>query len=370
MTVRIGDMTFSDWVSLPFEDGWTDTFIFRISAQACIPPFEYAPLLKRIVAHTRRKRRTASIWVQVNAPGEWYLSEVRKALEGLKLPHAVTTGSEPGYLDFPWRPWLGHEKSKHPPVVEEKLPLVSLEELRCLQALGRIETGNEHEIASLAGLSVDETATLLSSLEEKKLVGYKESSERVDNTSRPAWINKFRLWNHTSRGLSIALRSWGAPRGTEFTSRLEEDLPQTGTVHRHVSRVWPAWLKIAWPQAEIWAGWSEVRLPETDVIPDGLAWGRIQGYETLFWLEVGDGHKSREQIIRITQTRLRHALKFCKRTGVRLVYAQLSMKWVQETARWGLTNLPPEVAVVMGDQRKFGRLPSVEWGKITAQLKM
>ena len=36
-------MTFSDWVSLPFQDGWTDTFIFRIDAQACIPPFEFAP---------------------------------------------------------------------------------------------------------------------------------------------------------------------------------------------------------------------------------------------------------------------------------------------------------------------------------------
>jgi hypothetical protein len=143
-------MTFSDWVSLPFEDGWTDTFIFRISAQACIPPFEYAPLLKRIVAHTRRKRRTASIWVQVDAPGEWYLAEVRRSLKGLKLPHVVTDGSEPGYLDFPWRPWLDQTKPQHPPIVEEKLPRVSLEELRCLQALGRIETGNEHEIASLA----------------------------------------------------------------------------------------------------------------------------------------------------------------------------------------------------------------------------
>src|SRR5574338_1097150 len=217
MTVRIGDMTFSDWVSLPFEDGWTDTFIFRICAQGCIPPFEYAPLLKRIVAHTRRKRRTASIWVQVNAPGEWYLTEVRKSLEGLKLPYAVTNGSEPGYLDFPWRPWLGHERSQHPPVVEEKLPSVFLEELRCLQVLGRIETGNELEIASLAGLSVDVTGALLSGLEEKKLVVHKNSSDSVDSTPRRARIAKLRLWHSTSKGLSLALRSWGVPKGTEFT---------------------------------------------------------------------------------------------------------------------------------------------------------
>jgi hypothetical protein len=365
MTVRIGDMTFSDWISLPFEDGWTDTFIFRISAQACIPPFEYAPLLKRIVAHTRRKRRTASIWVQVNAPGEWYLAEVRKSLKGLKLPHAVTNGSEPGYLDFPWRPWLGHEKSQHPPVVEEKLPQVSLEELRCLQALGRIETGNEHEIASLAGLPVDEAARLLSGLEEQKLVICKTSSGRVDNSSMLARITQPGLWQSTSKGLSHALRSWGVPRGTDFTSRLEEDLPQTGVVHRHLSRVWPAWLKSAWPQAEIWAGWSEVRLPQTDVIPDGLAWGRIQGYESLFWLEVGDDHKSRERITQITANRLSEAQKFCYRTGVRLVYVQLSTGWVREAARWACVNLPQEVAVVMGNPRCFGTLPILEWGKRT-----
>ena len=46
MTVRIGNMTFSDWVSLPFEGGWTDTFIFRIDAQACLPPFRLRPALE------------------------------------------------------------------------------------------------------------------------------------------------------------------------------------------------------------------------------------------------------------------------------------------------------------------------------------
>ncbi|MBK8417460.1 hypothetical protein [Candidatus Villigracilis saccharophilus] len=38
MTVRIGNITFSDWTSLHFEDGWSDTFILRVSALACLPP--------------------------------------------------------------------------------------------------------------------------------------------------------------------------------------------------------------------------------------------------------------------------------------------------------------------------------------------
>src|SRR3989304_5281282 len=45
---------------------------------------------------------------------------------------------------------------------------------------------------------------------------------------------------------------------------------------------------------EIWTRWSQLRVQAQYVVPDGLAWGRIQGYETLFWLEVGDGHKSRD----------------------------------------------------------------------------
>jgi hypothetical protein len=108
-----------------------------------------------------------------------------------------------------------------------------------------------------------------------------------------------------------------------------------------------------------------VRLPGTSVIPDALAWGRIQGYETLFWLEVGDEHKSRKQIIEITKKRLDEAWKFCRRTGVRLVYAQLSVDWVHEAARWEFDQLPAEVAVVTGNPRRFGELSVLEWGKVT-----
>jgi hypothetical protein len=43
------------------------------------------------------------------------------------------------------------------------------------------------------------------------------------------------------------------------------------------------------------AGWSEVRIPKFSVILDGLAWGKILGYETLFCLEVGDGHISSDK---------------------------------------------------------------------------
>ena len=106
-------------------------------------------------------------------------------------------------------------------------------------------------------------------------------------------------------------------------------------------------------------------IPGLAVIPDGLVWGRIQGYETLFWLEVGDDHKTKEQILEVTSTRLRQAIELSKRTGVRLVFALLSVPWVHEAARWACVNLSENVAVVMGERRWFGELPVMEWRKVT-----
>jgi len=52
---------------------------------------------------------------------------------------------------------------------------------------------------------------------------------------------------------------------------------------------------------------------------------------------------------------------------VRLVYAQLSSDWVHEAARWACVNLPKEVAVVMGNIRRFGELPMLEWGNVISK---
>ena len=87
--------------------------------------------------------------------------------------------------------------------------------------------------------------------------------------------------------------------------------------------------------------------------------------ETLFWLEVGDELKRRDKITEITAKRLNQAWELYERTEVRLVYAQLSTNWVHEAAKWACVELPNEVAVVMGNQRRFGELPILEWGKTT-----
>ncbi len=274
-----------------------------------------------------------------------------------------TRGETPNYLDFYFPPPLLYSRSQPPPAVEDKQQSVSQEELRCLQALGRMVKGSEQEIASLTGLPVELTSNLLDTLKTKKLAIYRISPKIKRDKSKPEQMDLFPLWHPRSKGLSIALRSWGVPTALDFKNRTEENLQQIGSPHRQVSRNWSEWLRSAWPQAEIWADWSEVRIPGISVIPDALAWGKIQGYETLFWLEVGDEHKKRDMITEITTKRLDQAWKFCKRTGVRIVYAQLSTNWVHEAAKWACVNLPKEVAVVRGNQRRFGKLPIVEWGE-------
>jgi hypothetical protein len=364
MTVRLGNVTFSDWVSLQYPNGWTDTFIFRISPHACVPPFSYEEPLKRMAAHANLKRPGASLWVEVDGPGDWFATEIRHCLKGMKIPFAVTkTGSTPTHMDFSRPLRLFHSQSQPPPAVDDGQKEVSLEELYCLQALGRMVKGDEEEIASLTGLPLETTKTLMDCLAEKELVILKTSPKIGRKFSKPQQMDLFPLWHLTPIGLSLALRSWGIPKGIDFTSRLEAHRRQIGTEHRHTSRLWNDWLKAAWPQAEIWAGWSEVQIPGLSVIPDGLAWGKIQGYESLFWLEVGDEHKSEEEIVEVTKIRLASTLKFCRETGVRLVYAQVSPKWVQGLVCMALGSLPLEVAAVMGNRRKFGELSIVEWSK-------
>ena len=119
MAVRIGNITFSDWVSLHILGGWSDTFTFRISTQACVPPFSYAPLLKHM-SRSLSARANASLWVQVESPGEWFMFEIRRALKEIPLPYAVTRAdTTPQYLDFSSEPDLLYSQPLPPPFVEE-----------------------------------------------------------------------------------------------------------------------------------------------------------------------------------------------------------------------------------------------------------
>jgi len=364
MTVRLGDVTFSDWISLECEGGFTDTFIFDIDALNGLPPFRYRPLLQRLVAELDKKRPGASLWIRVTSPGEWYLMEVKRSMaRGLSIPYVVTSKDKtPDYRSFSFGPRLfSSSSSLHPPKVDDELSLFSCEELRCLQVLARIRKGTENEVASLTGLPETITYEVLQGLQKKKRVKFKLGEVIEKDKSKPKKMDPYWMWHPTRKGLSVALRSWGASSGVDFSKAKELNPHLIGTPHRTTSRRWPAWLKSAYPHAEIWTGWSETKLPGIAFYPDALAWGRIQGYETLFWLEVGDDHKKRTFIEAITRRRLKASIKFSRKTGVRLVYAQLSPDWVQDAASWSFTNLPAGTAIVKGNSKTFGNLSLAEW---------
>jgi hypothetical protein len=284
----------------------------------------------------------------------------------MNLPFIVTQeGETPTYARFSLPPVLSYSRLPDPPAVDVKLPGITADELRCLQALGRMIKGLPDEIASLTNLPESTVEIALTSLQEKRMVEYKIGTRILRNRSLPAQPDLISMWHLKPRGLSIALRSWGVSKGIDFKARQERHQGQIGYGHRHIARSWPAWLKAALPQAEIWAGWNEVRIPGTSVIPDGLAWGNLLGHEVLFWLEVGDDHKSRMKIMNTTRARLAAALKYCEGAGMWLVYAQLSTPWVHDAVAEACCGLPEWAAVELGNHRRFGELPVIEWGRVT-----
>jgi hypothetical protein len=367
MTVSACGVTFSDWVSLPMEGQYSDTFIFRIDSQACLPPWVYVPLLKRIAAKVLPKRSCASLWIQVDGPGQWFAVAIHNALKGLRMPFIVTQkGEVPTYEKFSLPPVLSYSPMKRPSEVNQKLPSLTPDELRCLQALGRMMKGDVDEVASLSGFTPNVVTGVLSSLHERRMVQYKTGMRILRKRTLPVQPDPVPLWHSTRAGSSAALRSWGVPRGIPFTDRKEKNTAQIGYKHRHIARLFPTWLNAALPQAEIWAGWNEVRIPGTPVIPDGVAWGKLQGHEVLFWLEVGDAHKSRKDIKATTRKRLKAALRYCERTGMWLVYVQLSPPWVHQAMAIAHVNLPAWATVIHGKPAQFGNLPTIEWGKVNS----
>ncbi|HRJ58774.1 MAG TPA: hypothetical protein PK152_08490 [Anaerolineales bacterium] len=367
MTVQLGEVTFSDWISLEYEGGFTDTFIFDIDALNGLPPFVFHPLLQRLVAELDKKRPGASLWIRVTSPGEWYLMEVKRSMtDGFSVPYVVTSKDKtPDYHSFSFGPRLFSPALPRPPKMDDEFSHFSREELKCLQVLTRNRKGSLEEIASLVGLPETITFDVLQGLQKKKKVIFKLGEVFQKDKSKPKKMDPYWMWHPTRKGVSAALRSWGASKGVDFSGMKELNQHLIGTPHRANSRRWLAWLRSAYPLTEIWTGWTEVQLPEISVRPDALAWGRIQGFETMFWLELGDEHKKRMEIQRITRIRLASALEFCQQTGVRLVYAQISPKWVQKAVGMALSPLPPDMAAVTASTRRFGKLPTVEWGAIT-----
>jgi hypothetical protein len=370
MTVRIGQARVHDWVSLELPGGWSDTLILRISPTDGLPPADYARLVRALFPRVLRLRRSASLWVQVcggpSGEGSWFAGGVRHALRGLPAPVAVTAGSaRPQIWDFSFFPWVDRRPSPRPPSAEPYLKgkTLSPAALACLRVLARADCAYTAEVASLAFRGLTTARRALRDLEKRGYV-------------RLFTQGRYPFWGLRRPGLSTALRSWYLPPRCPFPGRRERGPPackerdpsarkarrSSAGRHRRTSRLWPAWLRRAWPWAEIWAGWTEVACGRAR--PDALCWGRLDGHEALFWLEVEGGNTSRRVLRNQTRQRVNRALVYARGFRIRLVFALLGLPWVREAAVRVFRDLPGDVAVVLEDWKAFGSLPSPAWGKV------
>ena len=367
MAYSVEKLVIPDWKNVEVGGKYVHAFIFPISSKDLLPPADYCDVIERCAPAIVRNHSTASIWVQVNSPGLWYPLEVRRALRDVRnIAVAVTrSGSSLRFADFSnCMPYTSGSKIPPPPYAVNWVSPVDENELACLRVLARLEQGLTREIASLASLSVRTTLDALRSLEKRKLISHAYPSLQRD--AAELYSEQYPYWILKRSGLRMALRSWQVSPGVRFSSRLEHKHGH-GEVSRHkiASRLWMASLKESYKGlAEVWAGWTEVNIPEMRLTPDALAWGKMEERETLFWLEVESGHLATEETAAKLLRRLRTASRYANQMDMKLVFAVLTVQWVQDAIKMAFLDVDPNTAVIFGDWKdSFGKLPSVKWGR-------
>lgn len=328
-----------------------DVFVHRVSATDGLPPYAQARIVDLIANQLVKARPRACLWLSVQAPGTWYLHELRRLVKH-KIPMAILPASEeprdawdfrppavPYHEEFPEYPWTDHPFSVRS-FGQKPSPL------RILRILARLKAAHTAEITSLADFSETHTRTLLKELQAANLIEWRR-------------IGKYDGWVITRQGLRLAHRSWNIPKGAHFAPYRGE-FRYAGERHRRVARRWRSWLRCAYPELEVWTCWTEVPLHYG--IPDALAWGRMGKREMLFWLEVDSGHSSRTVMQANYERRLRTAYAHSREWGLPFVFCLLGPPWVVEAFRWNIPYLPLGVAVIGHDWRAFGTLPRFEFG--------
>ncbi len=381
MAVRVGKAVFDDHISIEMAPGrWSDTFVLAVTHNRGLPPWDYAEVVKTVAGQLLRFRRGASLWAPVTAPGTWYFEEMKFVLRHFPMPLAVTLGQDdiPGFSDFyPHAPLYGAPCRGGVPAEKPKAFQLSKNALSCLFVISRLAAAYTSEVASGCLMSDTTCRAALWELEKAGYVEYHQCDTYIDSH-----ITNFqRQSNHGSQnkkgeeprpywrirrpGLSAALRAWGVPPCAAFVNRTERNRLLDST-HRRRSRQWVAWLRKALPHTDIYAGWSEVGISQLRTNPDALAWGKMYGVETLFWLEVESGKSSRKLILDKTVTRWLKATAYSKAAGVHLVFVFLAMPWVREAARLAFLDVPAHSAVIVADwsRSSFGRLPYSKWGEV------
>ena len=381
MSVRVGSSIFENHVSIEVvPNKWTDTFVLPIRHDRALPPWDYAEAVNTVIPTLEKYRRGASLWVQVIAPEKWYLEEAKYTLRNSSIPVAFTHEENlPGILDFSSPPGIFDVPCKAG-ALTETIPIADLSSnaLQSLLVMARFTAAYTNEVASCCMIEDRASRTALWELEKRGYVEYHENDTYIDshlssarqrsNRGEKKQTDIWPYWRIRRPGLSAALRVWGVPAGAVFGNRTERNR-LVDSVHRRRSRQWPKWLSRALPHAEIYAGWSEVSIPGLRANPDALAWGKLDGIETLFWLEVESGHSSKNLILDKTTVRWLKAAGYAEVVGVQLVFVFLAMPWVRDAARFAFIDVPRNSAVIVADWSKqnYGQLPFPKWGEVVME---
>jgi hypothetical protein len=385
MAVKLDSMVFEGHISLELIPGkWTDTFILPVRYDRALPPWSYAEVVKTAIRFLRKFRRNPSLWVPVIAPDKWYFEETKYALRKASIPVAVTQNRQlPGILDFCKPPGV-YDAPCHVSESTGQLQVADLAEnaLRCLLLMACFTAAYNNEIACNLMIGENVSRRALKALASRGYVEYHPNDGNIDShlieakTRRAVKGKRTNLkwngdnwpyWKIKRQGVSAALRAWGVPAGMNFDYRLEKN-KLLNSPHRRRSRQWPKWVSLALPHATIYAGWDEVSIPGIKARPDALAWGQMQGVETLFWLEVETGSVAWWRIEEQTTLRWEKATNYAEAVGVKLVFVLLGPPWPRNVARRAFMNVPPTCAVIISSWNRlhFGQLPYPKWGEVVA----
>jgi len=353
------------WVPETFQSGdrvlVLDLFKHSISTKDGLPPYAQARIIDLISAQLKKYRRDPFLWVSVESPGQWYPIELMRLVR-YRIPTVILPSNEDPSDTWDFRigngytsPILFHKTAFDgpdisPPFSHVDYGLSKESVVRVLRILARLKTAHTKEITSLAGYSKTYVRGLLKELQSKGMIEWKR-------------IGKYDGWAIKTRGMRLAHRSWNVPKGAHF-AQYRGEVRYSGERHRRVSRMWRAWLEAAYPYVEIWECWTELQMRPG--IPDGLAWGRKFGRETLFWLEVESGHSSRQVMALQYSRRLDLAIEHIRKRGVDVVFCLMGPPWVVKAFRWMLRGpyffRQKHFAIIGHDWRDFGHLPVSESG--------
>lgn len=329
-----------------------DVFKHHISYKDGLPPYAQARIIDLITNRLIKARPYPALWVSVDAPGGWYVVEVKRLVKK-KIPMTVQPAWKTIVIE------RNFSQSIHPTYLREgDLPIlaprfdpadygIKKSTLRVLQIMARLKTAYRPEIASLAGFSESHVRNLLKQLQAKNLI------ERQK-------IGKYEGYAIRTKGLRLVHRSWNIPKGVHF-SKHRGEFRYAGERHRRVSRRWRAWLEAAHPNIEILESWTEA--PLFYGIPDALIWGRKGEHEILFWLEVDSGHSSKKVMRRNYSHRFQNAYQHAKRLGISIVFCIMGPPWVVRFFPSCIPYLYPNMAIIGQDWRAFGKLPFYETGR-------